>query len=93
MGVSISMNGKDITPGWRSMLHQMLLDNFGAGSPLFLVSTDIPKLVEMRDKQHRGSNHPHDHPPFDWSHEIADAVDKIIALIKKRGSAQIESFF
>lgn len=92
MGVSIYMNGKNITPGWRSMLYQMLLDNFGTGSPL-LGKSDISKLTELRDKQYLGSEHPSEQPPFNYSPEIAEKFGMIIARIKKRGSAQIESYF
>jgi hypothetical protein len=82
------MNGKDITPGWRSMMHGLLLDGFGTGSP-YLTKQDIPTLIQLRDKQLKGFKP----APFDWSQEIADTFDKIIARLKKRGSATIESNF
>ena len=88
MGVSILMNGKDITPGWRSMMHGLLLDGFGTGSP-YLTRSDIPALIELRDKQRREV----EEGPFAWSQEIADTFDRIIARIRKRGSATVTSVF
>ena len=88
MGVSISLNGRDITPGWRSMMYQLILDEFGTGSP-YLDKSDIPSLERLRDEQRRGS----EDPPFDYSEEIAGCFNVIIEAIEKTGTAAIRSEF
>ena len=82
MSVSIIMNGRtNITPGWRSMMHSLLLDEFGR-SCFRVYPDDIPALERLRDTQMKGRKE----PPFDWSRGIETAFDKIIANIKKRGA-------
>jgi hypothetical protein len=81
MGVSIIMNGRtNVTPGWRSMMHSLILDEFGS-SCVRLYRDDIPALERLRDTQMRGRND----PPFDWSRDIEASFNKIIGNIKKRG--------
>lgn len=86
MGVSIYVNGECITPGWRSMMYQLLLDEFGSGSPA-LYEEDIPYLEKLRDNQYKGEKD----PPFDWSQDIANSFNKIIDAIKDKGYAAVQS--
>lgn len=88
MGVSILLNGKDITPGWRSMMHGLIREEFGT-SDLILSPSDLTALERLRNTQCKETKE----PPFDWSQDIAEAFDKIIGRIKKRGSATIRCRF
>lgn len=82
MGVSIyyeTPRGKrvDITPGWRSMMWSLLLDNGLTGS---LTYTDIESVMRVATEQNRGGE---EKPPFDWCLEIAAKMYELIEAIRK----------
>lgn len=85
MGVSIILDGKNISPGWRSKMHGLLIEGFGSGT-VRLDTTDIEELERLRDNQRKGE----DPPPFDWAQDIADAFDKIIARIREKGVVHVD---
>lgn len=95
MGVSIFLKGKSITPGWRSMMFDLLYENFQSVVPadgerrFLLFKSDLPQLRAVKKKQRKGDKE----PPFDWSDDIADSFDKIISEIKKNGEAQVDCRF
>lgn len=88
MGVSIIMQiGRkeiDITPGWRSMMHTLLLREHLLG---MLSAADIPALEKLAKEQFKGEQE----PPFDWSQDIHNTFQKIIDAINKHGSVIIET--
>jgi hypothetical protein len=84
MGVSIGWQPIEpttrwITPGWRSMMHQLLLDNNLYGQ---LDKSDIPTLLEVGRKQMRGVKD----PPFDHADDIQKAFQSLVRAIRKHGS-------
>jgi len=89
VGVSLEMlvNGRKpviLNPGWRSMMHGLLLD---AGLLGAVMREDIPTLRELAATQKKGVNE----PPFDWSQDIADAFETIITAVEKHGHVVIEA--
>lgn len=88
MGVSIRIGKEDITPGWRSMMHGLLLDNFQCintrmGTTVFyFTKDDIRALDVIAMNQYRGEKE----PPFDYSKDIYDSFQKIIKKLMKRKS-------
>lgn len=87
MGVSIFIeqtSGRrlDVTPGWRSKLHSMLLDNGLYGH---LDRGDIPRLCHLALCQRLEE----EKMPWAWSGEIAEKCFKIVRYIERCGSATV----
>lgn len=83
MGVSIGYQPVEprtywITPGWRSKMHGLLLDNGLYGQ---LGKSDIPTLRRVGHDQRKGV----EPPPFDYSDDIRAAFDKLVRAIRKHG--------
>jgi hypothetical protein len=81
MGVSIGWQPMDPEPrwldiGWRSMMHQLLLDNGLYGR---LDRDDIPLLRKIGRTQYRGVKE----PPFDHADDIQKAFEDLIRAIRK----------
>lgn len=72
----------DVTPGWRSAMWSLLLDNGLTGR---LDRNDIPDLIEVRNAQRKGV----ERAPFDWSQDIADSFDKITDILNKDGTCVV----
>jgi len=90
MGVSISIGKKDITPGWRSMMYQLLLDNFGYiqtgySVEFILMDYDVPTLKHIKKHQYKDIKE----KPFDYATDIEQSFDEIIKIIEKKGEARI----
>lgn len=88
MGVTIyyeTTRGKrvDITPGWRSMLWKMLIDNGLTGC---VGLEDVPVIKELAKKQNRGDAD----PPFDWSLEIAGKLYLLAEAIQKHKTVTVK---
>lgn len=84
MGVSIGWQPVEpktrwVTPGWRSMMHQLLLDNNLYGQ---LDKSDIPLLLKLGREQMKGIKD----PPFDYSDSIHAAFKALARAIRKHGS-------
>lgn len=84
MGVSIGWQPVEaktrwITPGWRSMMHELLLNHCLYGT---LGKKDIPTLLKLGRTQERGNKE----PPFDYSEEIHSAFKELARAIRKHGA-------
>lgn len=91
MGVSIILVGPrggetNITPGWRSMMYSLMLDRFCTGGDFLFHKADIPDLRDLADNQRKGI----EDPPFDYSDDIKESFEKIIAAVEKHGRAVVE---
>lgn len=86
MGVSIGWQtviGRThwITPGWRSMMHQLLIDNDLYGD---LDRRDIPLLLKVGREQRKGIAE----PPFDYADDIRKAFQSIARAIRRHGTVR-----
>lgn len=87
MGVSIGYQPIEpkttwITPGWRSMMHQLLLDNNLYG---LLDKNDIPLLLKIGKEQCKGTRD----PPFDYAEDIHAAFRTLVRAIRRHGSVVV----
>jgi len=94
MGVSIMLGKKNITPGWRSMMYQLMIDNFGCihtqnGAEFIFVDYNIPTLMHIAKKQYKGEKE----KPFDYAEDIEKSFNKIIKTIQKKGEARVSCGF
>lgn len=85
MGVSIGWRrpAKDkvtwLNPGWRSMMHQLLIDNDLCG---LLEAKDVPTLRAVGKAQYRGKKD----PPFDHGASIEREFEKLAVAIERHGA-------
>lgn len=91
MGVSIILIGPrggetDITPGWRSMMYGLMMDEFETGGNFWFIHEDLPRLHKIAEQQRKGERE----PPFDWADDIKASFDKIIAAVEKYGKVLVE---
>lgn len=87
MGVSIGYQVDKsrttwITPGWRSMMHGLLLENGLYG---ILSREDIPTLLKIGREQCRGNRE----PPFDYADDTHDAFKSLVRAIRKHGAVTV----
>lgn len=83
MGVSIGWQRTEprtnwLTPGWRSMMHELLMDNGMYG---VLYPSHAPLLREVGDKQMKGLRD----PPFDYSDDIKACFEELATALEKHG--------
>jgi hypothetical protein len=76
----------NLSVGWRSMLAQLLRENGLRGG---LNADDIPMLEEVALNQLRGQAE----PPFDWSEDIKDACEKLIAEIREHKYIEVDVLY
>jgi len=93
MGVSIILIGPrggetNITPGWRSMMYGLMMDEFQTGGNFLFGKEDVPTLRRLATEQRKGEKE----PPFDWAADIQESFNKIIANIEKYDRALVECY-